>query len=109
MKEIIAGKDGKVRVVRLKTASGELVRPVQRLIKLELDSPQDESELKSQIIDDKLQKDNTEHESQNDLVNNQEVESNLKSKVSQDKNQEDEVIVKTRSGRKVTNPDRLNY
>ncbi|KAG8172782.1 hypothetical protein JTE90_015944 [Oedothorax gibbosus] len=30
------GKDGNVRVVRLKTASGELVRPVQRIFPLEI-------------------------------------------------------------------------
>ncbi|KAF2886493.1 hypothetical protein ILUMI_19680 [Ignelater luminosus] len=37
--ETIAGKDGKIRVVRLKTANGELVRPVQRIYQLEINSP----------------------------------------------------------------------
>ncbi|KAF2887722.1 hypothetical protein ILUMI_18451 [Ignelater luminosus] len=37
--EIITGKDGEIRVVRLKTANGELVRPVQRIYQLEINSP----------------------------------------------------------------------
>ncbi|XP_055941904.1 uncharacterized protein LOC129971950 [Argiope bruennichi] len=36
--EVFTGKDGCIRVVKLKTASGELVRPVQRLYPLELDN-----------------------------------------------------------------------
>ncbi|XP_018343350.1 PREDICTED: uncharacterized protein LOC108749269 [Trachymyrmex septentrionalis] len=35
--ELILGKDNKPRVVRLKTASGELTRPVQRIYSLEMD------------------------------------------------------------------------
>ncbi|KAF2890347.1 hypothetical protein ILUMI_15826, partial [Ignelater luminosus] len=37
--ETITGKDGEIRVVRLKTANGELVRPVQRIYQLEINSP----------------------------------------------------------------------
>ena len=37
--QVIQGRDGAVRVARLKTASGELVRPVQRLYPLEITSP----------------------------------------------------------------------
>lgn len=37
--EVILGRDGKVRVVKLKTANGELIRPVQRLFPLELVGP----------------------------------------------------------------------
>ncbi|XP_018377955.1 PREDICTED: uncharacterized protein LOC108770745 [Trachymyrmex cornetzi] len=36
VKEIFLGKDGSVRVVKLTTAKGELIRPVQRLISLEV-------------------------------------------------------------------------
>ncbi|XP_071648478.1 uncharacterized protein [Temnothorax longispinosus] len=36
--QVFPGQDGKVRVVKLKTATGELVRPVQRLYPLELAS-----------------------------------------------------------------------
>ncbi|CAG7821123.1 unnamed protein product, partial [Allacma fusca] len=34
--ELFPGKDGIVRVVRLRTASGEIIRPVQRLFPLEV-------------------------------------------------------------------------
>ena len=34
--EVFPGKDGIIRVVRLKTASGEILRPVQRLVPLEM-------------------------------------------------------------------------
>ncbi|GFS48771.1 integrase catalytic domain-containing protein [Trichonephila clavipes] len=37
--QLIPGKDGQVRVARVKTETGELVRPVQRLYNLELQEP----------------------------------------------------------------------
>ncbi|GFT35282.1 integrase catalytic domain-containing protein [Trichonephila clavipes] len=37
--QLIPGKDGHVRVARVKTETGELVRPVQRLYNLELQEP----------------------------------------------------------------------
>lgn len=36
--EILPGKDGVVRVVKLKTASGELTRPVSKLVVLPQDN-----------------------------------------------------------------------
>ncbi|KAF8786850.1 hypothetical protein HNY73_008509 [Argiope bruennichi] len=36
--EIYPGKDGNVRVVRVKTASGELVRPIKKIFPLEIPS-----------------------------------------------------------------------
>lgn len=33
------GRDGVVRVVRLRTASGEVIRPIQRLYQLEVSTP----------------------------------------------------------------------
>ena len=36
VKEVLLGKDGDTRVVRLKTEKGELIRPIQRLIPLEV-------------------------------------------------------------------------
>lgn len=36
VREILPGKDGQVRVVRLKTATGILLRPVQRLYQMEI-------------------------------------------------------------------------
>lgn len=41
IKEIFLGKDGHARVVRLRTANGELVRPIQRLIPLEAEVAED--------------------------------------------------------------------
>ncbi|GFW48308.1 integrase catalytic domain-containing protein [Trichonephila clavipes] len=38
--QLIPGKDGHVRVARVKTETGELVRPVQRLYNLELQEPE---------------------------------------------------------------------
>ncbi|GFY66485.1 hypothetical protein TNIN_108921 [Trichonephila inaurata madagascariensis] len=38
--QLIPGKDGHVRVARVRTESGELVRPVQRLYNLELQEPE---------------------------------------------------------------------
>ncbi|GFY59085.1 hypothetical protein TNIN_166871 [Trichonephila inaurata madagascariensis] len=38
--QLIPGKDGNVRVARVKTETGELVRPVQRLYNLELQEPE---------------------------------------------------------------------
>ncbi|GFS44505.1 hypothetical protein TNIN_477181 [Trichonephila inaurata madagascariensis] len=38
--QLIPGKDGHVRVARVKTKTGELVRPVQRLYNLELQEPE---------------------------------------------------------------------
>ncbi|GFV57549.1 integrase catalytic domain-containing protein [Trichonephila clavipes] len=37
--QLISGKDGHVRVARVKTETGELVRPVKRLYNLELQEP----------------------------------------------------------------------
>ncbi|GFW95024.1 integrase catalytic domain-containing protein [Trichonephila clavipes] len=38
--QLIPGKDGHVRVARVKTETGELVRPVQRLYNLDLQEPE---------------------------------------------------------------------
>ncbi|CAL1671955.1 unnamed protein product [Lasius platythorax] len=44
VEEVFPGKDGHVRVVRLKTAKGELIRPIQRLIPLEVDHSNHETQ-----------------------------------------------------------------
>lgn len=36
--ETIPGRDGEIRIVRLKTTSGEILRPVQPLLMLEMES-----------------------------------------------------------------------
>lgn len=38
IKELFPGKDGHIRVVKLQTPSGELIRPIQRLIPLEMET-----------------------------------------------------------------------
>ncbi|XP_046734982.1 uncharacterized protein LOC124404696 [Diprion similis] len=47
--ETIAGNDGEIRVVRLKTASGEVTRPVQRVYPLELNDNESGEMRKRQI------------------------------------------------------------
>ncbi|XP_045482841.1 uncharacterized protein LOC123686673 [Harmonia axyridis] len=42
IEEMIPGRDGKIRVVRLKTATGSLLRPVQRIYPLEINSRDNE-------------------------------------------------------------------
>ena len=39
VQELLPGRDGKVRVVKVKTHNGTLLRPVQRLYPLEVQSP----------------------------------------------------------------------
>jgi len=51
--ELFPGKDGIVRVVRLLTAKGRLVRPVQKLCYLEVDSDVEPEELRD-IYDKKI-------------------------------------------------------
>lgn len=51
--EVFPGKNGIVRVVRLLTAKGRLVRPVQKLYYLEVDSDVDPKELR-EIRDKKV-------------------------------------------------------
>ncbi|XP_076247890.1 uncharacterized protein LOC143187553 [Calliopsis andreniformis] len=78
--EVIAGKDNRIRVVRLTTASGELVRPIQRIYPLEL----------KRTVDSDIDK---------VIVKNYKASA---------KACEDECVV-TRSGRQVRKPERLSY
>ncbi|KAJ8985568.1 hypothetical protein NQ317_011530 [Molorchus minor] len=50
VEEIFPGKDGGVRLVKLKTSSGHLLRPVQRLYPLEIDSIGDDCLVKAKLI-----------------------------------------------------------
>lgn len=65
--ELLPGKDGIVRVVRLRTATGQLVRPVQRLYCLEVDVDMEPEELRK--VYDKRVKSKTviRHQSINEL------------------------------------------
>uniref|UniRef100_A0ABD2W913 DUF5641 domain-containing protein n=1 Tax=Trichogramma kaykai TaxID=54128 RepID=A0ABD2W913_9HYME len=49
--DLVKGRDGIVRVAKVKTATGELMRPVQRLLVLEESDPIDDKE---QIADQDL-------------------------------------------------------
>ncbi|KAJ8969571.1 hypothetical protein NQ317_001039 [Molorchus minor] len=50
VEEIFPGKDGGVRLVKFKTSSGHLLRPVQRLYPLEIDSIEDDCFVKAKLI-----------------------------------------------------------
>lgn len=48
--ETIAGRDGEVRVIRLKTATGEVLRPIQRVYPLELSNNENDSVIKEKLL-----------------------------------------------------------
>ena len=56
--QVYPGNDGEVRVVKVKTSKGELVRPVQKIYPLEIRENLKVSELRYEKVDEK--KDNTE-------------------------------------------------
>ena len=56
--QVYPGNDGEVRVVKVKTSKGELVRPVQKIYPLEVRENLKVSELRLEKVDEK--KDNTE-------------------------------------------------
>lgn len=47
--KVIPGRDGEIRVVKIKTENGELVRPVQRLYPLEITTPEAEEILNKSL------------------------------------------------------------
>ncbi|XP_071652822.1 uncharacterized protein [Temnothorax longispinosus] len=98
--ELFPGKDGIVRVVRLITATGQLVRPVQRLYCLEVDVDVDPEELRK--LYDKRVKSKTVAQDQN-INELKQVPSEV------DVSDENVPIVpyKTRSGRTVKRVERL--
>ena len=49
--ELLPGKDGVVRVVRIKTQTGQLVRPIQKLYPLEVSKPKDVELLQNELRD----------------------------------------------------------
>ena len=57
--ELYPGKDGNIRVVRVKTASGELVRPIHRIYPLEIPSSlesDEKNEARTEEKDDPVSK-----------------------------------------------------
>lgn len=81
--ELLPGKDGKVRLVRVKTTKGQLLRPVQRIYPLECVDSTEESINKG------------------DCAGVPEVSIDLKSRVPENS-------VKTRSGRISKMPERFS-
>lgn len=98
VKELIAGKDNNVRVARLTTAKGELIRPIQRLYPLEL--RYEKSEAKVDEIIAKKCRDTRRKEPESGVPNTCGAD---------DKHSHDNESYVTRSGRKVKLPERLSY
>ena len=101
--ELITGKDGKVRVVRLRTTDGELVRPIQRIYPLEIkySKPQLNTQ-DNELIVSKFRQLNETNEECNKKLRDVPTSKDECAHV-------DQQCVTTRSGRKIIKPDRLNY
>ncbi|XP_071577026.1 uncharacterized protein [Temnothorax nylanderi] len=84
--KVFPGKDGIVRVAKVKTATGELVCPIQRLYPLEMSETSQETSGPSMDVVDQSKTDDEESAPQ-DVSN----------------------VIRTRSGRYVKMPDRLGY
>ncbi|GFS61416.1 DUF5641 domain-containing protein [Nephila pilipes] len=95
--EVFPGKDNSVRVVRVKTSKGELIRPVKRLYSLELNSD-------SKIYNNELFKNIKASHSKIKNCNNQKDNTNLGK--AKEKNLTE--IVKTKCGRNVIKPKRYD-
>ena len=94
VKDLIVGIDGNVRVVRLKTANGELIRPIQRVYPLEVsdpDTPIDESKNCARDCKPNMSKMNEIQTSERNVTD------------------DGENVRITRSGRVVKQPERLMY
>lgn len=88
--EIISGRDGEVRLVKLKTGKGELLRPVQRISLLEMKKSSDSSTLS---VPKKTRNNHTEEE----------AEQISKASITGDS------VLRTRSGRPVKFPERYGH
>ncbi|KAK2575201.1 hypothetical protein KPH14_012609 [Odynerus spinipes] len=99
VKDVITGKDNKVRVVRLSTSAGELIRPIQRIYPLELRCDSDANV--DSILIDKYKK-CTDPQM---LDKTRDVTDKSGSCIGDS----EKPSVVTRSGRKVKQPKRLSY
>lgn len=100
MKDVIAGKDNKVRVVRLIPASGELVRPIERIFPLELKYSVSDIDI-DKIVTDKYK---SAYESpKTKFISDTDYE------IDGSCNNGDNQHVTTKSGRKSIIPERLTY
>ncbi|GFU07427.1 DUF5641 domain-containing protein [Nephila pilipes] len=95
--EVFPGKDNSVRVVRVKTSKGELIRPVKRLNSLELNSD-------IKIYNSELFKNIRDNHSKIKNCNNQKDNANL----GKDKEKNRTKIVKAKCGRNVIKPKRYD-
>ncbi|XP_035712961.1 uncharacterized protein LOC118437745 [Folsomia candida] len=86
VEQLLPGKDGKVRVARLKTQSGFFVRPLQRLYPLEVSSTRDPLSITTAI---------------------KQVAKTVSAKKTSHGIEDEKAEVITRYGRKVVTPDRL--
>lgn len=111
--QLFPGRDGKVRVARLKTATGELVRPVQRLYPLELSAMEDseivkeiENHIKNKQSSNSLEASPITSVRQDDL---QHTKTYLQKNVEtmEKKNIDKETEKRSRSGRKIITPAKL--
>lgn len=106
--EMIPGKDGEIRLVRLRTATGELLRPIQRIYPLEIDSQ--DLEIKTILENQskkKLKKEiskNTKTNKKGKLMPNDHKVSHLNPIKS---DEEENTMQITRYGRRVKPPNRL--
>lgn len=100
IKELYPGKDGHIRVVRLKTAGGELIRPIQKLIPLEAESADDNSRKFFDLVEPTTESPGL---PETDLKLQEESEELVKTvpKTAPE--------VKTRSGRIIKKPERLGF
>ena len=95
---VIPGKDNKVRVVRLKTALGELVRPIQRVYPLEISSPVPAEQIKRA------------KEKKVDLLHKSKPMSEIRfvdKQLIKETSVNQKALTRTRSGRLVKAPERL--
>jgi len=97
--EVFPGKDGTVRLTRVKTKNGELLRPVQRLYALEVQAPLGDNLREKQACEIEHVKKTT---PQQDVIHPEELE------VSGQNSSPEEKPKTTRLGRKIRNPQRLN-
>lgn len=100
--ELITGKDGNVRVVRLRTADGELIRPIQRIYPLEIkyNNKPELNTHEDELIVRKFRRLNATKEDRSDR--------NIQASKDERENV-DQHCVTTRSGRRIVKLDRLNY
>ena len=91
--EVIAGKDNNIRVVRLKTAFGEMVRPIQRIYPLEVNYDNASLDVDKIIVD----KYKDLRKISNEFIDDNNFENNAKENVI------------TKCGRLSKRPNRLTY